>query len=235
MIKLSIMVSLLLLLVGCNENKPTKNLDGKKLLESKCTSCHDTHMPPIVSDDELAPPMMAVAFHVYSFVKPSNESQRGSKAIEFVSDYALNPSFEKSFCDKESLKRYGLMPSQKGNVTEDEVQAIASYMFKHFTQENLTKRQEEKALYDALPAGKKLALQYKCLGCHKVDKKVVGPSFKDIASKYKDEQDKIIESIKSGSKANWESSKGAIMPPFKTINDNDLKILSDWIISTKDL
>jgi len=232
MIKLSIIISLLLLFSGCGENKPSENLDGKKLLETKCATCHDINMPPVVSDDELAPPMMAVAFHVYSFVKPSNESQRGSKAIEFVSDYALNPSLEKSFCDKDSLKRYGLMPSQKGIVTEDEVQAIASYMFKHFTQENLTQIQEDIAVYEALPAGKKLALKYKCLGCHRVDKKIVGPSFIDVASKYKDAEN-IINSIKNGSKSNWENSKGVIMPSFKNISDEDLKILSDWILKSR--
>ena len=233
MVKTSVIISLLLLLSGCGEEKPIKKLDGKKLLETKCASCHDIHMPPVIKDDELAPPMMAVAFHVYSFVKPQNESQRETKAIEFVADYALNPALEKSFCDKDSLKRYGLMPSQKDNVEEKEVKAIAAYIFRTFTQQNLAKKQEEKAFYDALPAGTKLALKYKCLGCHKIDKKLIVPSFIDIASKYKNAQHNIIKSIKNGSKANWENSKGAIMPPFKTINDDDLKILSDWIINVK--
>ena len=230
MIKLFLISFLVFMFSGCDDKKSKNNYDGKKLLETKCASCHNLNMPPIISDDELAPPMMAVAFHVYNFVNPSDESQRGAKAIEFVVDYVENPSFEKSFCDKESLKRYGLMPSQKENLTKDKTKAIATYMFKHFTQKNLSKKQKEQAQYDALPAGKKIALKYKCLGCHKIDKKIVGPSFIDISKKYKDSSKRVKDSIRDGSKSNWESSKGAIMPPFKQINDDELEILSEWVL-----
>ncbi len=230
MIKLFLMTCVIFLLTACNENKTTLKLDGEKLLEQKCASCHNLDMPPVVSDDELAPPMMAVAFHVHNFVKPNDDSQRTVKAIEFVVDYVHYPSFDKSFCDKDSLKRYGLMPSQKDNLTKDETKAIAIYMFNHFTQKNLTKIQKEKAEYDSLSAGKKIALKYRCLGCHKVDKKIVGPSFTDIAKKYSHSKAKMILSIKDGSKGRWENSNGAVMPPFKQISDDELKILSEWIL-----
>ncbi len=226
----TILFSSILFFTACNDTKPSKNYDGKKLLEQKCTSCHNLNMPPIISKDELAPPMMAVSFHVHSFVKPSDESQRTTKAINFVVDYIFEPSFEKSFCDKDSLKRYGLMPSQKGNLNKDEAKAIAEFMFKHFTMENLTKKQKEQAEYDSKSEGMKIALKHKCLGCHKIDKKIVGPSFKDIAKKYQDSKEQIIKSIKNGSKANWEDSNGAIMPPFKQISDAELKTLSEWIL-----
>ncbi len=232
MIKLFLMAFILLFFTACSEDKTTKKYDAKKLLEQKCASCHDLNMPPAVSDDELAPPMMAVAFHVHNFVKPSDDSQRTSKAIEFVVDYIFEPSFEKSFCDKDSLKRYGLMPSQKENLTKDEAKAIASYMFNHFTQKNLTKVQKEKAEYDALSDGHKIALKYRCLGCHKIDKKIVGPSFVDIANRYNSSKEKIKESILNGSKANWTESNGAMMPAFKKIDDRELEILLEWILNS---
>jgi len=232
MIKLLLIGFIVFILSGCDNNKSKNNYDGKKLLEQKCASCHDINMPPIISDDELAPPMMAVAFHVNNFVKTSDESQRTLKAIEFVIDYVENPSLEKSFCDKDSLKRYGLMPSQKDNLLDDEAKAIATYMFEHFTQENLSKKMKDQAEYDKLPAGKKIALKYKCLGCHKVNKKIVGPSFIEISQKYRDSKQIIKDSIKNGSKTNWESSNGAIMPPFKQISDDELEILSGWILDS---
>jgi cytochrome c len=232
MIKIIFILSLLLFYTACEDKPTNKSLDGKKLLATKCSSCHDTNMPPIISDDELAPPIMSVSFHVHNFVKPQDESQRTTKAIEFVSDYVFNPSLEKSFCDKESLKKYGLMPSQKDKLTKDEAKAIASYMFKHFTQENLTKIQKEKAEYDALPDGKKVALKNGCLGCHSIDRKRVGPMFKDIANRYKDNKQEIIKSIKNGSKKRWESSNGAVMPSYEKINDKDLQILSEWILKS---
>jgi cytochrome c len=229
MIKLYFFLIVLIIFSACNDSKPKKALDAKKLIVSKCASCHNLEMPPVISDDELAPPMMAVAFHVKSFVTPSDESQRIYKAIEFVVDYVHYPSLEKSFCDKDSLKRYGLMPSQKDSVTEDEVEAIASYMFENFTQENLSKMQKLQAKYDSMPKGEKIALRYRCLGCHKVDKKIVGPSFRDISKKYINSKQDIKQSIRDGSKNRWKSSNGAIMPPFKKISKDELEVLSEWI------
>ena len=230
MFKLFLITIFLLTFTACDEKKQTKNLDGKKLTEQKCASCHNLNMPPIISDDELAPPMMAISFHMRNFVTPIDESQRTAKAIEFVVDYVRNPSLEKSFCDEDSIKRYGLMPSQKESVSEDEAKAIASYMFRHYTQENLTKTQEEQAKYDALSSGEKLALKHRCLGCHKIDKKIIGPSFIEIAKKFKDSKEKVKDSIKNGSRDKWKSSNGAVMPSFKTIDDKDLEVLSEWIL-----
>jgi cytochrome c len=215
---------------ACNDTKSVKKLDGKMLLEQKCASCHNLNLPPVISSDELAPPMMAIAFHVYSFVKPSDESQRETKAIEFVVDYVAEPSLKKSFCDKESLNRYGLMPSQKENVTKEETKAIGEYIFKNYTQENLTKMQQEQNRYNALSAGEKIALKYRCLGCHKPNKKIVGPSFKDISKKFTATKKDMISSIKNGSKNSWKNSNGAVMPPFEKISKEDLEILSEWIL-----
>ena len=81
------------------------------------------------------------------------------KAKEFLKDYVINPSTSKSYCDKQSLKTYGVMPSQKGKVTQDELEAIASYMFEHFTQQNLAKEQAIINKLRAMPKGKQIALK----------------------------------------------------------------------------
>jgi len=229
MIIKTLLILTLLLFSACENERKTPKLDGKKLLEQKCATCHNLQMPPAISKDELAPPMMAVGFHMPDFMKPKDESQRIPMAIEFVVDFIRNPLLENSKCDKESIKRYGLMPSQKDKVTKEEAKAIAEYMFRHYTQENLSKIQKLQAKFDALPIGEKTALKYKCIGCHKIDKKTVGPSFKSISKKYIDEKDIMKESIKNGSKAKWTSSNGAVMPAFNKIDDKDLEILTEWI------
>ena len=229
MIKI-IVPALILLLSGCNETNHT-NYDGKKLLKEKCSACHNLDMPPKTSKDEKAPPMMAVSFHVFDFVKPVDESERKIKAVEFVIDYVENPSIEKSFCDKESLKRYGLMPSQKDKINEDETRAIANYMFEYFTPKNLSKIQKDIAKFNALPKGERLALKHKCFGCHRVDKKIVGPSFQDIAKRYKNKSKNIKDSIKNGSKGKWKESSKAIMPKFKNIDDKELNSITKWIVN----
>jgi len=216
-----------LLLLGCNSQENRVKYDGKKLLEQKCKKCHNLEMPPFTSQDETAPPMMAVAFHVHSFVKPKNESQRTPMAIAFVKDYVQNPALDKSFCDKESLRRYGLMPSQKGELTIDETEAIASYVFSHYTPKNLLKIQKEKAEFDKLSDGEKLAIKYKCIACHKIEVDTVGPSLKAIAKRYENSSEKIEQSIKNGSRKKWGKR---IMPAFKELSKEEFQTLSDWVL-----
>lgn len=223
-----LLLVILVFLSGCEE-KHKPNLDGKKLIEQKCSKCHNLDLPPKTYENEIAPPMMAVAFHVKDFMEVSNESERIPKAIEFVKDYVINPSKEKSLCDKKSLQDYGLMPSQKGNVTQDELEAIATYMFEHYTVKNLNEAQAIQNRLKHMPKGEKLAIKYNCLTCHKIDKKLVGPSFKEIANRYKNSPEVIIKSIKEGSKEKWYKNK--MMPSFKKIvSEDDIKTISKWIL-----
>jgi cytochrome c len=228
MYKVAVSVALLFMLVGCQESKPQKNYDGKRLLNAKCSSCHNLDLPPTLSDKELAPPMMAVAHHIFHMVDVEDESQRALKSVEFVKDYVVAPAVEKSFCDKASLKTYGLMPSQKGKVTQDELEAIATYMFKHYTQKNLSKAQSALNKFNAMPKGERIARKNNCFGCHRVDMDLVGPSFKNIAKKYKDAPQTIVKSIKEGSRGKWSSTK--VMPAFKKLDDKRVEILKEWII-----
>ena len=229
-IKLLISFLVLFVLLGCDTKKPL-NLDGKKLLEQKCSSCHNLDLPPKTFADEIAPPMMAVAFHIMDFIEVSNDSEKVSKSVEFVKDYVVNPSKEKSFCDKESLKSYGLMPSQKGKVTQDELEAIAKYMFKHFNVKNLTEAQEMQNKLNAMPKGKRLALKHRCLGCHKRDKDLIAPSFNKIAKRYNFTTKEIQNSIKNGSVGHWKDYNGVRMPNFGSkIESNDIQTISKWIV-----
>lgn len=75
-----------------------------------------------------------------------------------------------------------------------------------------------------------LAKQHNCLSCHSVDKKVVGPSYKDIAAKYKGQSvdAALIDKIKHGSKGVY----GPIpMPANANVPDADVKTLVKWILA----
>ena len=65
---------------GCNTQKKS-HLDGEKLLEQKCASCHNLDLPPKTFEDEKAPPMMAVAFHIKDYIHASSQSDKIPKAI----------------------------------------------------------------------------------------------------------------------------------------------------------
>jgi cytochrome c len=229
---LSIVVGAMLF-VGCdseNTNKPT--LNAKVLIKQKCSACHNLDLPPSTYENEKAPPMMAVAFHMKGFMQVSDESMRIPKAIDFVKDYVIAPSAEKSLCDKKSLEDYGVMPSQKGKVTEAEIDAIAHYLFEHYTQKNLVEAQTIQNKLNAMPKGKKLALQKGCMACHKPNKAIIGPSFLNIAKHYKSSPESIIEGIKNGSKGKWNIVKNTMMPSFKTkLTDDEIVELQKWILS----
>lgn len=79
-------------------------------------------------------------------------------------------------------------------------------------------------------ASAELAKQHNCLSCHSVDKKVVGPSYKDIAAKYKGQsvEAALIDKIKHGSKGVY----GQIpMPANANVPDADVKTLVKWILA----
>ncbi|MEO1953787.1 MAG: c-type cytochrome [Campylobacterales bacterium] len=229
--KLALYSLVALFMFGCQDSDKHLNLDGEKLLKQKCSSCHNLDLPPKTFENEVAPPMMAVAFHVSDFIKVNQEDERVVKSIAFVKDYVVNPSVEKSFCDKESLKAYGLMPSQKGKVTQDELQAIAEYIFSHYTPKNLQEAQAIQRKLDMMPKGQRLALQNNCLTCHRVDKDLVGPSFASIAKKYKNDTTVIQESIANGSSKKYKNFRGVLMPTFKDkISKEDIKTISEWIV-----
>lgn len=87
---------------------------------------------------------------------------------------------------------------------------------------------------DAVAAdGATLAKSNGCTACHSVDTKLVGPSYKDVAAKYKGDKDaetKLIAKVKAGGSGVW----GPVpMPPHPAISDADLKTMVDWVLALK--
>ena len=78
-------------------------------------------------------------------------------------------------------------------------------------------------------ADEALAKKHNCLACHSVDKKLVGPAYKDIAKKYKGQNvaAKLEQKVKKGGQGAW----GPVpMPPNPAVPDADIKKLVDWIL-----
>ena len=72
-----------------------------------------------------------------------------------------------------------------------------------------------------------------CMACHAKDKKLVGPSFKDIATKYKgqDATAKLMEKVRKGGSGVFGPVPMAPNPPDK-INDADLKAAVELILKS---
>lgn len=222
---------ILWLLGGCIDNNPKQKYDGEELIEQKCAKCHNLDMPPKSYENEIAPSMMAVTFHLKDFIKSANPSEHEAKIVDFVKDYVIEPSRKKSFCDKESLDSYGVMPSQKGNVTQDELEAIAHYMYQNYDNQKLLKIMAEKQRLARLSLHERVLEQQRCTNCHDIQKDKVAPSFEMIASKYSTkDKEMLIKSIKNGTKGKWKGKK-LPMPPFKKMSDKDIEGMVDWILS----
>jgi cytochrome c5 len=85
----------------------------------------------------------------------------------------------------------------------------------------------------AAAAGGELLQKSGCVACHAADKKLVGPSYKDIAAKYagdKDALDKLAKKIKVGGAGVW----GQIaMPPHPQLADADLQAMVKYVLAQK--
>lgn len=72
-----------------------------------------------------------------------------------------------------------------------------------------------------------------CSTCHTVDKKLVGPTYKDIAAKYrnvKSAEADLIKKVKAGGKGVW----GEVpMPPNAQLKDSDIRTIVKWILAVK--
>lgn len=82
-----------------------------------------------------------------------------------------------------------------------------------------------------MAAGLDLARKNACMSCHAEDKKIVGPAYKDVAAKYKNDKTaeaKLIKKVKQGGSGVW----GPVpMPPNPQVKDEDAKTLVRWVLA----
>jgi cytochrome c len=82
-------------------------------------------------------------------------------------------------------------------------------------------------------ASQDLAQKKNCMACHAVDKKLVGPSYKEVAAKYakdKDATKKLAEKIIKGGAGVW----GPVpMPANAQVSPAEAETLAKWVLATK--
>jgi cytochrome c len=86
------------------------------------------------------------------------------------------------------------------------------------------------AAVDAAKA-QELANKNACMGCHQVDKKLVGPAYKEVAAKYKGDKNALAalsKKVKGGGVGAW----GPVpMPANPNLSDADVKTLVEWVLA----
>lgn len=79
--------------------------------------------------------------------------------------------------------------------------------------------------------GAELTKKNNCMACHGIDKKILGPAFKDVAKKYKGNADAVAllsKKVKEGGSGVWGTMP---MSPNKNVSDADLKIMVEYVLA----
>lgn len=80
-------------------------------------------------------------------------------------------------------------------------------------------------------ANQDLATKKGCMACHALDKKLVGPAYKEVAAKYKGQKDaeaKLADKVIKGGKGAW----GEVpMPPNAAVTPDEAKTLVKWVLA----
>jgi cytochrome c len=82
-------------------------------------------------------------------------------------------------------------------------------------------------------ANEKLAQASGCMTCHGLDKKIIGPTYKEVAAKYRGDKTaeaNLIQKVKGGGQGVWGPTP---MPPNPHVKDEDIKTLVQWVLSQK--
>lgn len=115
-----ISLSLLLATIGFADMQ-----DAEILAEKKCGECH---LMGVTSKEKLdkmkAPPYWAIAR------KTKEAFATNEERVKFIVDYTFNPKEEKMLFAKDAKTRFGLMPSQEGKVSKEEIELISTYILR---------------------------------------------------------------------------------------------------------
>ncbi|MSU59387.1 MAG: cytochrome C552 [Pedosphaera sp.] len=152
-------------------------------------------------------------------------------SIEYVSTQPLLPRAFWASSVKKMQEKYG------APVPADQVDALVNYLTLNYGTNGpgaTPSTTTNAALATASSGnGPSVATKYGCLNCHNVSVKIVGPAYKDIADKYRNDagaKAKIEDQVHKGGSGKWGP---VIMPPFPQVTTEETKVLTDWILAQK--
>ncbi|NCO02266.1 MAG: c-type cytochrome [Epsilonproteobacteria bacterium] len=112
--------------------------EGYNVYKNKCSSCHAEKM----SRDQVlknmhtlkAPPMLEISNRLKQNVITLDDDDdiKRQLIIAFVKEYIDNPSLDYSMCSAVALEKFGVMPSQKGKLSDREKQAVSEWLYDSF-------------------------------------------------------------------------------------------------------
>lgn len=170
--------------------------EGVSVYEKKCASCHELYIPMstleknfMEMDNRLlhlkAPTINQIVYRLKTRIgDPNGDKEIHRMEIEsFLEEYFETPDREKSVCLPEILEYFETMPSMKGQLNEEEFEAIVSFLYdydpKAYQEKVLTYTPFEEASIKALAEDKLIMLFYTaehCRYCKKMEREVMSDS-----------------------------------------------------------
>ena len=116
-----------------------KKVDGEQVFDQNCASCHikmitKTELKKIFKTVK-APPMIEVSNQLKNNIKiveDIDDEIHRAVTIAFIKDYVMYPDLDKSMCEAMALEKFDLMPSQKGKLSEEELNAVAAWVYDYY-------------------------------------------------------------------------------------------------------
>ena len=121
-------------------------------------------------------------------------------------------------------------------LTPDEIRIITDYLATYYNREGPSPAAQAASTQAAAAQAQadpvtQLLNRNACLGCHAVEKQVVGPAFREVATRYKSDAAapaRLAKKLKEGGQGAW----GQVpMPPNPGLTDADTKLLVEWVLT----
>lgn len=131
-----LLLSILPLVLMANEADNFKT--GKKIFDETCSKCHvellEKKTALKIFKTLKAPPMNEVAQQLKSniIIKDDDDDVHRAVVIAFIKDYIKDPALAKTMCNPPAIEKFGLMPSQKSVLNDEEITAISTWLYDRY-------------------------------------------------------------------------------------------------------
>ncbi len=220
---------------------------GKEVYEAKCASCHKLYIPASELMENFmeqnntilkltAPTVNQMVFRLKTRIgDPKGDKDIHRMEVDsFVADYLMNPDKSKSICLPKVLKHFKTMPSMKGKISVDEIDAVSTFLYDYNPDDHVEKKLEfvgyEKALETAKKENKVILLKLTrehCHFCKKMDREV----FSDSEVREALNKDFIVVEIDIGKEELPLELKKGMTPTFVFVHKDEeimAKIPGSW-------
>jgi cytochrome c len=148
-------------------------------------------------------------------------------SVEYV---VIQPPMAKAFWAAEVKK---MREKYAASIPDDQIEPLVNYLEDNYgvvTNNPSATAAKPGPAVSAASDVQGFATKFGCLSCHSANAKIVGPAYKDVAAKYRNDPaalEKITQQIHNGGSGKWGP---AIMPPFPMVSDEDARSLGTWIL-----